>query len=134
MVFFRKQNPDHGVVVSGHGAWLEKTAEHGAWLVATRPCPAFYFQFSSKIYRFMLIVLCFSFAELASKFTKFNTAEWDYQARYDILKRRPEETPTQVCLDIMEAMGQLDRYNTLVMGPLRMALGARLHMVHEYSM
>ncbi|MFS8022936.1 hypothetical protein Hanom_Chr16g01445351 [Helianthus anomalus] len=77
----------------------------------------------------MLIVLCFSFAEMYSKFTKFNTAEWDYQARYDILKTRPEETPKQMCLDTLEVVGQLDRYNTLVTGPLRVALGTRLHAV-----
>ncbi|MFS7913653.1 hypothetical protein Hanom_Chr02g00144201 [Helianthus anomalus] len=71
---------------------------------------------------------------MANKFTKFKANEWDYQDRYDILKTRPEETPKQVCLDTLEAVGQLERYNALVTGSLRVALGTRLHAVHEYSM
>ncbi|KAJ0685882.1 hypothetical protein HanLR1_Chr11g0408101 [Helianthus annuus] len=71
---------------------------------------------------------------MANKFLRFKPSEWDYQACYDILQTRPEETPKQACLETLEAVGQLYRYNTLVTGPLRVALGARLHSVHEYSM
>ncbi|MFS8034117.1 hypothetical protein Hanom_Chr17g01577461 [Helianthus anomalus] len=82
----------------------------------------------------MLIVLVFLLQKMANKFTRFKPKEWDYQARYNILQTRPEETPKQECLDTLEAMGQLGRYNTLVTGPLRVALGTRLHAVHEYIM
>ncbi|MFS7912857.1 hypothetical protein Hanom_Chr02g00134811 [Helianthus anomalus] len=71
---------------------------------------------------------------MASKFTKFKTNEWDYQALYDVLTTRPEEIPRQVCLETLETVGQLDHFNTLVMCPLRVALYNRLHAVHEYSM
>ncbi|MFS7929961.1 hypothetical protein Hanom_Chr04g00338531 [Helianthus anomalus] len=52
---------------------------------------------------------------MANKFTRFKSTEWDYQARYDILQTRPEETPKQACLDTLEVVGQLEPYNTLVM-------------------
>ncbi|MFS7976698.1 hypothetical protein Hanom_Chr10g00895471 [Helianthus anomalus] len=79
----------------------------------------------------MLIVLWFSFVEMANKFLKFKPIEWDYQARYDILQTRPEETPKQACSENLEVVGQLNQYNTLVTGPLRVALGTKLHLVHE---
>ncbi|MFS8034611.1 hypothetical protein Hanom_Chr17g01583171 [Helianthus anomalus] len=71
---------------------------------------------------------------MASMFVRFKLTKWDYQTRYDILQTRPEETPKQACLETFEVVGQLDRYNTLVTGLLRVALGTKLHSVHEYSM
>ncbi|MFS8017830.1 hypothetical protein Hanom_Chr15g01385001 [Helianthus anomalus] len=71
---------------------------------------------------------------MARKFTSFNQNEWNYQACFDVLKTRPEEIPRQVCLETLEAVGQLDHFNTPVTGPLRLALCTRLHAVHEYSM
>ncbi|KAJ0566776.1 hypothetical protein HanIR_Chr06g0277381 [Helianthus annuus] len=60
--------------------------------------------------------------------------EWAAQARFEILKTRPEENPRQVFLDTLEAVGQIDCFNNLVTGPLRAALCTRLHSVHEYKM
>ncbi|MFS7998983.1 hypothetical protein Hanom_Chr12g01160521 [Helianthus anomalus] len=55
-------------------------------------------------------------------------------ARYDVLWTRPEENPRQVCMDTLEAVNQLDRFNNVVTGPLSVALCTRLHSVHEYNM
>ncbi|KAF5767721.1 hypothetical protein HanXRQr2_Chr14g0628021 [Helianthus annuus] len=49
-------------------------------------------------------------------------------------RQGPMKTPRQVCLDTLEALGQIDRFNNLVTGPLRSALCTRLHSVHEYNM
>ncbi|MFS8034560.1 hypothetical protein Hanom_Chr17g01582601 [Helianthus anomalus] len=71
---------------------------------------------------------------MAKKFTRFNANEWAAQARFEVLKTRPEENPRQVCLDTLEVVGQIDRFNNLVTGPLRATLCTRLHSVHDYNM
>ncbi|MFS7988083.1 hypothetical protein Hanom_Chr11g01030411 [Helianthus anomalus] len=71
---------------------------------------------------------------MASKFIEFKPKEWNYQQHFNVLKTRPEEIPRQVCLETLEAVGQLDRFNTLVTGPLGVALCTRFHVVHEYNM
>ncbi|XP_035837816.1 uncharacterized protein LOC118485613 [Helianthus annuus] len=71
---------------------------------------------------------------MAKKFTRFNANELDAKAHYDVLKTRLEENPRQVCINTLEAVNQLDRFNTIVTGPLRAALCTRLHSKHEYIM
>ncbi|MFS8008791.1 hypothetical protein Hanom_Chr14g01277031 [Helianthus anomalus] len=71
---------------------------------------------------------------MPKKFTRFTQNEWAGQARFEILQTRPGENPRQVCLDPLEVVGQIDRFNNLVTGPLRAALCTRLHSVHEYNM
>ncbi|MFS7905870.1 hypothetical protein Hanom_Chr01g00052711 [Helianthus anomalus] len=65
----------------------------------------------------MLIVLCFF--QMAKKFTRFNHNKWAAQARFEVLQTRPEENPRKVCLNTLEAVGQIDRFNNLVTGLLR---------------
>ncbi|KAF5781140.1 hypothetical protein HanXRQr2_Chr11g0480031 [Helianthus annuus] len=71
---------------------------------------------------------------MAKKFTRFNASELAAQARYDVLRTRPEENPRQVCMDTLEAVNQIDRFNNIVTSPLQVALCTRLHSVHEYNM
>ncbi|MFS8022870.1 hypothetical protein Hanom_Chr16g01444601 [Helianthus anomalus] len=49
-------------------------------------------------------------------------------------RQGPKKPPRKVCLDTLEIVGQIDRFNNLVTGPLRAALCTRLHSVHEYNM
>ncbi|KAF5797150.1 hypothetical protein HanXRQr2_Chr08g0360291 [Helianthus annuus] len=71
---------------------------------------------------------------MAKKFTRLNANELDAKARYDVLRTRPEEFPRQVCMDLLGAVNQLDRFHNLVTGPLRAALCTRLRSVHEYNL
>ncbi|KAF5758822.1 hypothetical protein HanXRQr2_Chr16g0733841 [Helianthus annuus] len=59
---------------------------------------------------------------MAKKFSRFNASELAAQARYDVLRTRPEENPRQVCMDTLEAVNQIDRFNNIVTGPLRATL------------
>ncbi|XP_021975392.1 uncharacterized protein LOC110870522 [Helianthus annuus] len=73
-------------------------------------------------------------AEISKKFTRFNANELDARARYDVLQTRPEEYPRQACMDLLALVNQLDRFNNLITGPLRIALTTRLRSVHECTM
>ncbi|KAJ0540274.1 hypothetical protein HanHA300_Chr08g0296381 [Helianthus annuus] len=69
-----------------------------------------------------------------SKFTRFNANELDARARYELLQTRPEEYPRQACTDLLTLVNQLDRFNNIVTGPLRVALTTRLRSVHQCTM
>ncbi|KAM0035960.1 hypothetical protein Hdeb2414_s0015g00452691 [Helianthus debilis subsp. tardiflorus] len=71
---------------------------------------------------------------MSKKFTRFTANDLNARARYDILQTRPEEYPRQVCTDLLAMVNQLDRFNNLVTGPLRVVLTTRLRSVHECNM
>ncbi|KAJ0856653.1 hypothetical protein HanRHA438_Chr13g0580831 [Helianthus annuus] len=74
------------------------------------------------------------FFQMSAKFTRFNANELDARARYDMLQTRPEEYPRQACTDLLTMVNQLDRFNNLVTGSLRIALTTRLRSVHQCTL
>ncbi|MFS7997556.1 hypothetical protein Hanom_Chr12g01143141 [Helianthus anomalus] len=68
------------------------------------------------------------------KFLRFKTAELEFQNRFEILQARHEEPPRHVCYDTLDAVGQRERYDALVTGPLRIYLETRLWSIHKYNL
>ncbi|MFS7978004.1 hypothetical protein Hanom_Chr10g00910591 [Helianthus anomalus] len=52
----------------------------------------------------------------------------------EILKTRNEELPRKVCYDTLEMVGQRDRYDNLMTGPLRIFFEAPLQSVYEFNL
>ena len=99
--------PGHGVVPTEHGAVSSSL-------------------FAVFFRKFHCFVLTFGvFFQMSKKFTRFNANELDARARYDTLQTRPEEYPRKACTDLLLMVNQLDRFNNLVTGPLRVALTTR---------
>ncbi|KAM0046842.1 hypothetical protein Hdeb2414_s0009g00321321 [Helianthus debilis subsp. tardiflorus] len=71
---------------------------------------------------------------MSKKFPRFNANELDAQTRFDTLQTTPEEYPRQACTGLLAMVNQLDWFNNLVTGPLRVALTTRLQSVHECTM
>ncbi|MFS7979097.1 hypothetical protein Hanom_Chr10g00923351 [Helianthus anomalus] len=67
------------------------------------------------------------------KFLGFKTSELNYQNQFEVLQARHEEPPRQVCYKTLETVGQRERYDALVTGPLRIFLETRLRSIHEYN-
>ena len=71
---------------------------------------------------------------MSKKFTRFNATGLNERARFDVLQTKPEEYPRQACMELLTMVNQLDRFNNLVTGPLRVALTARQRSVHKYNL
>ncbi|MFS7978578.1 hypothetical protein Hanom_Chr10g00917091 [Helianthus anomalus] len=68
------------------------------------------------------------------KWHRFKSSQAECEARMEILKARNEESTREVCYDTLDTVGQSERYDRLVTGPLRIFLESPFQLVHEFNL